>query len=101
MLKHQLQGLHIYRMIFSLNYLRAESLLLSVMACDRLAAIQKALHTGTLLGGRACVHTAAAALGQGVAQPSSTRKCGTETGSEAAKTKPVSYEVGILAGTGA
>ncbi|XP_056187490.1 acrosin-like [Falco biarmicus] len=44
------------------------------MACDRLAAIRKALHTGTLLGGRACVHTAAAALGQGVAQPSSTSK---------------------------
>ncbi|XP_055655868.1 acrosin-like [Falco peregrinus] len=44
------------------------------MACDRLAAIRKALHTGTLLGGRACVHTAAAALGQGVAQPSSTGK---------------------------
>ena len=56
-------------MIFSLNSLRAESLLLSVMACDRLAAIRKALHTGTLLGGRACVHTAAAALGQGLLSP--------------------------------
>ncbi|XP_074023670.1 olfactory receptor 14J1-like [Numenius arquata] len=43
----------------------AEFYLLTVMSYDRYVAICKALHYGTLLGSRACVHMAAAAWGSG------------------------------------
>ncbi|XP_074427383.1 olfactory receptor 14J1-like [Larus michahellis] len=43
----------------------AEVYLLTVMSYDRYVAICKALHYGTLLGSRACVHMAAAAWGGG------------------------------------
>ncbi|XP_063174523.1 olfactory receptor 14J1-like [Chroicocephalus ridibundus] len=43
----------------------AEVYLLTVMSYDRYVAICKALHYGTLLGSRACVHMAAAAWGSG------------------------------------
>ncbi|NXN21212.1 O14AG protein, partial [Nycticryphes semicollaris] len=45
--------------------LSAEFSLLIVMSYDRYVAICKALHYGTLLGSRACVHMAAAAWGSG------------------------------------
>ncbi|NXJ72607.1 O14AG protein, partial [Rostratula benghalensis] len=48
-----------------LFFLSAECSLLTIMAYDRYVAICKPLHYGTLLGSRACVHTAAAAWGYG------------------------------------
>ncbi|NWQ85448.1 O14I1 protein, partial [Burhinus bistriatus] len=44
-------------------FISAEFSLLTIMAYDRYVAICKPLHYGTLLGSRACVHTAAAAWG--------------------------------------
>ncbi|NWW90244.1 O14I1 protein, partial [Rhynochetos jubatus] len=43
----------------------AEYSLLTVMSYDRYVAICRPLHYGTLLGGRACAHLAAAAWGSG------------------------------------
>ncbi|XP_074023667.1 olfactory receptor 14A16-like [Numenius arquata] len=44
-------------------FVSSEYYILTIMAYDRYVAICKALHYGTLLGSRACVHMAAAAWG--------------------------------------
>ncbi|KAM9514367.1 olfactory receptor 14C36-like [Guaruba guarouba] len=52
--------------IFFLHFfLIAEFYFLTIMSYDRYVAICKALHYGSLLGSRACVHMAAAAWGAG------------------------------------
>ncbi|XP_054043320.1 olfactory receptor 14J1-like [Rissa tridactyla] len=51
------------QLLFFIFFLTAEYCLLTIMAYDRYVAICKPLHYGTLLGSRACVHTAAAAWG--------------------------------------
>ncbi|XP_065509349.1 olfactory receptor 14A16-like [Caloenas nicobarica] len=48
-----------------LFFISAEYYLLTIMSYDRFVAICKPLHYGTLLGSRACVHTAAAAWATG------------------------------------
>ncbi|XP_074666348.1 olfactory receptor 14A16-like [Strix aluco] len=53
------------QLFFFFFFMSTEYLLLTVMAYDRYIAICKPLHYGTLLGSRACVHKAAAALGTG------------------------------------
>ncbi|XP_050769969.1 olfactory receptor 14J1-like [Gymnogyps californianus] len=53
------------QLCFFFFFVSAEYFLLTVMAYDRYVAICKPLHYGTLLGGRACVHMAAAAWGTG------------------------------------
>ncbi|KAM9251674.1 LOW QUALITY PROTEIN: olfactory receptor 14C36-like [Cariama cristata] len=51
--------------IFLLSFLIITEFLLAIMAYDRCVAICKPLHYRTLLGSRACAHTAAAAWGTG------------------------------------
>ncbi|NXO60722.1 O14J1 protein, partial [Aramus guarauna] len=53
------------QVFFLFFLLGAEYFLLTVMAYDRYVALCKPLHSGTLLGSRACVHMAAAAWGSG------------------------------------
>ncbi|KFQ44069.1 Olfactory receptor 1073, partial [Nestor notabilis] len=53
------------QVFFFLFFISAEFALLTIMSYDRYVAICKPLHYGTLLGSRACVHMAAAALGSG------------------------------------
>ncbi|XP_065703032.1 olfactory receptor 14A16-like [Patagioenas fasciata] len=53
------------QLFFLLFCAAAEFFLLTVMSYDRYVAICKPLHYGTLLGSRACVHMAAAALATG------------------------------------
>ncbi|NXC22893.1 O14I1 protein, partial [Corythaeola cristata] len=50
------------QLFFFFFFMSADYFLLTVMAYDRYVAICKPLHYGTLLGSRACVHMAAAAL---------------------------------------
>ncbi|XP_068031614.1 olfactory receptor 14A16-like [Anomalospiza imberbis] len=49
------------QLFFFLFFLTAEYFLLTIMCCDRCVSICNPLHYGTLLGSRACAHTAAAA----------------------------------------
>ncbi|XP_071588581.1 olfactory receptor 14J1-like [Heliangelus exortis] len=53
------------QLFFFFVFITAEYCLLTIMSYDRSVAICKPLHYGTLLGSRACVHTAAAAWGTG------------------------------------
>ncbi|KAM6225791.1 olfactory receptor 14C36-like [Porphyrio hochstetteri] len=53
------------QVFFSVFFMSTEYFLLTVMAYDRYVAICHPLHYGTLLGSRACVHMAAAALVSG------------------------------------
>ncbi|XP_069630074.1 olfactory receptor 14C36-like [Haliaeetus albicilla] len=53
------------QVFFFLFFIAVEYCVLTVMAYDRYIAICQPLHYGTLLGSRACVHTAAAAWGSG------------------------------------
>ncbi|NXP14489.1 O14AG protein, partial [Thinocorus orbignyianus] len=53
------------QVFFAFFLIGAEFFYLTAMAYDRYVAICKPLHYGTLLGGRACVHMAAAAWGSG------------------------------------
>ncbi|XP_069630005.1 olfactory receptor 14J1-like [Haliaeetus albicilla] len=53
------------QVFFFLFLITAEYSLLTIMAYDRYVAICQPLHYGTLLGSRACVHTAAAAWASG------------------------------------
>ncbi|XP_010170496.2 olfactory receptor 14J1, partial [Antrostomus carolinensis] len=61
-ISHLQRFAQLFLLIFLLG---AECALLTVMAYDRYFAICKPLHYETLLGGRACVHMAAAAWGSG------------------------------------
>ncbi|NWH60922.1 OR4K2 protein, partial [Geococcyx californianus] len=53
------------QLIFFHLFLSVESFLVTAKACDCYIAICQALHCGSLLGSRACVHMAAAAWGGG------------------------------------
>ncbi|XP_069738730.1 olfactory receptor 14J1-like [Phaenicophaeus curvirostris] len=56
---------YIFQVFFLFCFLGAEYLILMIMSYDRYVAVCNPLHYGTLLGRRACVHTAAAAWGAG------------------------------------
>ncbi|XP_074390155.1 olfactory receptor 14A16-like [Zonotrichia albicollis] len=53
------------QLFFFMFFIGAEFYLLTVMCYDRYVSICKPLHYGTLLGSRACAHTAAAAWASG------------------------------------